>query len=324
MNSMKTKTLRLSNLPIRYEKLLLNVLTGSDINTWYFFDTTLDEKAQLDDYDTLWFTVTSSFTSENYPTVFSRLESYSGRKVNFNCTAFLRLDQQINGFIKAGFALPPFQIYEKGTLPEEFDCPMIVRASLEYSQYCFSKLVVSRDDVNRWLHWVNYDYILQDFSEDTFCDGLYYNGQIYCVGDDLIPRSVRWSNQWYVSPTTRGIPHLGLVMGDFNQIPNITTCGNFEDKVRECFNSLSVDIGCLDFSISENGDLIPWGITAPFYPFLEGEKNLSLGLPFPTHGEQLQPQICAWNAVLNLLGSNKGLSPNELFRPIYHGKFIFE
>lgn len=317
------KTLRITTVENKVLEGTIYNLTRhiKDFDDYYLFK---DNLPNLDNYRAVWCYTDSNFTREKFPFTFNKLEKYQGQKINWNCAENIRQDIMTKRWIENDLVAPEFlsflsdHTFQSSDLPEEWDYPLMIKAAREYPRVSFATIVLNEKEVSNWrtLH-AQFPYMLQRYLPFDSPDGLYYCGQAYIIGNEVIPRSLRWTNHWYVSPTYRGEPHLGLEMGSFEKFPFYEQAENtLTQQILQIASIAKVDIGTLDFSLREDGQIIPWGICTVYPYYTEGRKSRESGWNTPSALEQISVQTLGWNKTLKYLGIQDWVSDNEIWRSI--------
>lgn len=311
------KLLRISNVEAKYESMVDSLLRYcSDVDTYYLFEKDDKGPDNLCDYETIWFYVNNQFNVQNYPTLTKRIEEYQGETVNFNCSGTLDIYSQHVIWKMLGFSVPKTikfsngHVFEDSNLPEDFNYPFVISYNREDSRLAHFQEVSNSKEINEWrtsreLPW---DYLLHELIDYVSDDGFYYGAQAYIIGEMVIPRSTRWSSGWYVSPTPRADPCIGLEMGSFFRMPNLPNDINLQ--ILTTAKAAEIDIGVLDFSLTREGKVIPWGISTTYPCFTESN------LPEPEPVDQIKVQVDNWNTIFNYLGLNYSVKNTDIWRVI--------
>jgi hypothetical protein len=314
------KVLRLSDLHDPIENSLRSITKlVPGLEDYYLFGK--DEEIDINSYSAVWCTTSIHFKEATYPCIFKALNSYTGKTVNWRCATSLGQDVMTRRWIESDIPSPDFIKYKAGViddpLPSFWKFPLMIKAAREYPRVSFATVVNNQEEYVKWVTTHNFDYILQRYIPFEEEDSLYYCGQVYIVGEKVIPRSTRWSNHWYVSPTDRGMPHLGLEMGGHTSIPSFSHCADFEEQVKKIASTTDVDIGTLDFSLTDSGKVIPWGICTVYPNYTEGKQSRREGRILPSALEQVPIQVQGWNEILFHLGIDFVVTSNMMWRSIH-------
>lgn len=324
------KVLRLSNCSIPLENMAQGMFKDiSEMETYYLFNEG-DSGPDFDKYDAVWFYTSEEFSRMRFPKLYEKAEKYEGRKVNWECVEGLCQDDMTSAWIDEGFPAPEFidfpenHLAQYDEMPDGWDWPLMVKACREYTLYAYATIIYNNDDYAKWMKSNGHHrHMLQQYVPFEAPDGLYYCGQIHYIGGDIIVRSQRWSNHWYVSPTFRGEPHLGIKMGTLEGMPNADKITNFEEQVERIFQAVGVDIGNLDMSISKDGQIIPWGICTNFAVYSEANKERKLGMNHPHGSEQMIQQTKIVNKILDYFEIKERVSEKDLWRTSVAGNTVF-
>mgnify|MGYP007077389743 CR=1 FL=1 len=317
------KILRLSTGfgPIESQTALL-CKPADDIESYYLFDGYPDPvDINFDKYECIWVYTDERFPDQ-FPRTYEKLLESKVRKVNMGVARINNQFDMTNSWREAGFPVPEiYRMYLKGTLPESIDKPVMAKAIRSYTRNSYARVVRSMEDMEKWNFYKRYDYMLQEYKEDYAKpteDNLYYCGQVYKTGNRIFERSLRWTNHWYVSPTNRGLPHLGLRCGSgaFDVMPGYKDIPDFWDQVAKIYESAGIEIGTLDFSITENKEIVPWGVCTLYLFYCEGIDGRQAGLSIPTPQEQIPIQVEYWNGIMEYIGSAYRTNETLVWRAI--------
>lgn len=314
--------LRISTAYTRLESSIYNISRMiPEITDYYLFEPG-DSGPDLDQFDAIWCYTSNLFTREAYPEFYEKLDNYKGRTINYRCAEKLSQEIMTRTWIDNGIKAPEFVKFSSyspdniNQLPEGWNYPLMVKACREYPRVSFARIINNDNEYEKWYNTHSeFDHILQEYLPFDSSDQMYYCGQLYIVGDEMFPRTTRWTNHWYVSPTDRGRPHLGLEVGGFTSFPGFSSNESIYEQARHICDLVDVDLGTLDFSLTDDGEVIPWGICT-VYPFYTEGSDVKDNPDYPSAIDQVYPQTQNWNVTLSYLGIDRKVTDNQIWRII--------
>ncbi len=124
----------------------------------------------------------------------------------------------------------------------------------------------TKDYASKWPWWtwkgLYGDYIVEEFVDTSSNDGFFDVGRLVFIKDALLPVYVMRSKYWEVRPNWKTLELRSVGFNSFNLLLDKYRGGDFDDGLRNICSTSGLDIGALDFSITRDGELIPWDITA--------------------------------------------------------------
>ena len=309
---------------------------AEEIESHYLFPGDEDPvDIDFESYDCIWVYTDERFPEE-FPQTYTKLMFSDVRKVNMKVALHNTQYGMTNVWWHQEYDVPEIhKLYRKGEFPTKLPRTFMVKANRSYTRNSYATVVHNLSDLNKWGHWKDFDYILQDYRDDYAkpyhddlyylpdaqtrqSDDLHYCGQVYRTGDKFFERSLRWTNHWYVSPTHRGLPHLGLRVGEgsFLAMPGQMEIIDFWDQIKLIYDSVGVEIGTLDFSINDKGHIVPWGICTLYLFYCEGSDAHGNNSYYPSPQEQIPIQVEYFNNIMEYLGAEYRTDANEVWRVI--------